>query len=232
MKKAVESNKQQTLVKIIFSFLGLVALSLIIGYILRQNTFFLPFDRFFYELVDQIHNTDFINKLIFIFDYSFLPIGIHPQFYLFMIVIPCIYIGIKKPKELVWILLAFIIGTILSRIVVIIDTALVFRQRPWQVLPNHVSGTLKTVLKTWTSYPSGHTRDTLMLGLITSYFIPKTKYFMIFLALLVGFSRLYLGVHFPTDVLVGLFLGYGNFVITIKLVEYIRNKRNKPQGSR
>lgn len=232
MKKAEEINGQPTLLTIIFSFIGLIAISLMMGFVLKQNSYFLPFDRFVYGLVDKIPHTSLVDGLVFVFDYNPIPVNLHPQFFIIMILIPSIYVAFKKRPEFWWILLAFVIGAIISRVLVFTDTALTFRQRPWEVLPNHVTGALKIALKSWTSYPSGHTRDTLMLGLIASYFLPKIKYFAIVLALFVGFSRLYLGVHFPTDVLSGLILGFWSYILTTQITEYIRNRKLNPQGSK
>lgn len=216
---------------IILWLVGLVLSTLAIGYILQSNKFSLPFDGYVYGLFDKIPHTPVLNGIMGIFDQNFLPIGYHPQYMVIMVIVPVIYVAIKKPKHLWWIIMALALGGIISRIMVYSDTALVFRQRPYTVLPNHVSDMLKHNLKGWTSFPSGHTRDTLMLGLIISYFLPKLKYFMIFLALLVGFSRIYYGVHFPTDVLIGLVIGYVSYIIAVRLTEYIKFRVYNRQGS-
>ena len=58
------------------------------------------------------------------------------------------------------------------------------------------------------SFPSGHTGSSfavasiLLLGLPKKYGIPA-----MILAALIGFSRLYVGVHYPTDVLCGAIIG-------------------------
>ncbi len=235
MKKTHSTTEKQaspSLAKIILEFLGLVVLSLLLGLFLQNNKNAMPFDRFFYGLADKVPHGPFLDSIMSVFDYNFLPISAHPQFFLIIMLVAVIYIGLKKPKDFWYIVLALTIGGIIARLIIFIDTTLVYRQRPWLFLPNHVSNTLKEALKSWTSYPSGHTRDTLMIGLIVSYFIPKLKYFMIFLALLVGFSRLYYGVHFPTDILSGLIIGYFAYIIVIKLTEYIRGRFYPTHGSR
>ena len=51
------------------------------------------------------------------------------------------------------------------------------------------------------------------------------------IAALIAFSRLYLFVHFPTDVLVGILMGIGlgiaAFVITDKVADRINRKKIK-----
>lgn len=61
------------------------------------------------------------------------------------------------------------------------------------------------------SFPSGHTQNASVLGGSFSYQLKKRRATVLFAlyALLVGFSRLVLGVHYPTDVLGGLIIGFG-----------------------
>ncbi|MDC9728806.1 MAG: phosphatase PAP2 family protein [Methyloprofundus sp.] len=57
------------------------------------------------------------------------------------------------------------------------------------------------------SFPSGHTSAAFMVTIITGFFIPALLLPLLLWAALVGFSRVVLGVHFPTDTLAGLILG-------------------------
>jgi undecaprenyl-diphosphatase len=62
------------------------------------------------------------------------------------------------------------------------------------------------------SLPSGHTVIAFMIATIASCEIKnigKYKFILYGVACLVGFSRIYLGVHYPSDVVVGALLGYG-----------------------
>jgi len=57
------------------------------------------------------------------------------------------------------------------------------------------------------SFPSGHTSAAFMVAAITGYFVPVLLLPLLIWSILVGFSRVVLGVHFPTDTLVGMILG-------------------------
>ncbi|MFC4321638.1 phosphatase PAP2 family protein [Litchfieldia salsa] len=57
------------------------------------------------------------------------------------------------------------------------------------------------------SFPSGHTTAIFSVILPIVMFFPTLSLFLIPVACLVGISRIYLGLHYPSDVLVGIFLG-------------------------
>jgi len=57
------------------------------------------------------------------------------------------------------------------------------------------------------SFPSGHTSAAFMMATLLGYFLPSLMVPLYCWASLVGFSRVVLGVHFPTDTLVGVILG-------------------------
>jgi undecaprenyl-diphosphatase len=58
------------------------------------------------------------------------------------------------------------------------------------------------------SFPSGHTASTFGLVSFLSGEFPKLETLLWVMAMLIGFSRIYVGAHFPADVLFGAGLGY------------------------
>lgn len=108
--------------------------------------------------------------------------------------------------------------------------------KDWFVYPNFVS------MPDSMSFPSGHTSSSFA-GALALTMITKKKRFAIpafILALLIGFSRIYVFVHYPTDVIGGVVVGLiyglaGALIINWlypKLEKFVESKRAaKPKKS-
>jgi undecaprenyl-diphosphatase len=57
------------------------------------------------------------------------------------------------------------------------------------------------------SFPSGHAATSFACVAVLAWFAPRFRAPLYALAVLIAFSRLYVGVHFPLDVLAGAVLG-------------------------
>lgn len=67
------------------------------------------------------------------------------------------------------------------------------------------------------SFPSGHTMNAVNFAILFSWFYPPLMPLVVTFAILVALSRVILGMHYPTDVLVGTVLGAGIAFTSIKL---------------
>ncbi|OGP70704.1 MAG: hypothetical protein A2W09_00055 [Deltaproteobacteria bacterium RBG_16_50_11] len=59
------------------------------------------------------------------------------------------------------------------------------------------------------SFPSAHTFCAFMMATLLATWFPKYRWVFFIVAGLIGWTRIYLGLHYPTDVIVGGLLGYG-----------------------
>lgn len=97
-----------------------------------------------------------------------------------------------------------LIGLSASQLIVQILKKSLSRERPYNILNN--INTFNIKLKDY-SFPSGHTTASFSIAVSLSINLPYLSVILIATAFTVGISRIYLGVHYPSDVLVGIFLG-------------------------
>ncbi len=100
-------------------------------------------------------------------------------------------------------LLAMALGLLCTNVVL---KHLVGRTRPWLVVPGLVPLVDEPDPN---SFPSGHTCAAFAAGLVWFRTLPRRRVRVLALALAVcmGLSRLYVGVHYPSDVLAGALVG-------------------------
>ncbi|OJV66472.1 MAG: hypothetical protein BGO41_03325 [Clostridiales bacterium 38-18] len=68
------------------------------------------------------------------------------------------------------------------------------------------------------SFPSGHTACAFTIALSYAFSIPSLTLIFMCIAFFVGLSRIVLGYHYPTDVLIGMLLAYLSHSITLLLL--------------
>jgi undecaprenyl-diphosphatase len=68
------------------------------------------------------------------------------------------------------------------------------------------------------SFPSGHTTTAFAGATALSYFFPRWTPAFVVLAAAIAYSRLYVGVHFPLDVLGGIVIGVATALLLLAAV--------------
>ncbi|OIJ10541.1 hypothetical protein BKP37_18580 [Anaerobacillus alkalilacustris] len=105
-----------------------------------------------------------------------------------------------------------LISLSLSHIIVHIIKKIYCRERPYNKLANVTlcSNPLKDY-----SFPSGHTTAAFSIAIVFSLHMPMLAIFFLPIAILVGVSRMYLGLHYPTDCIIGAVLGTVSSIIVV-----------------
>lgn len=119
-------------------------------------------------------------------------------------------------------LLALLVSLLINNVLL---KNLVGRVRPYDLL----EGLKPLIGRQWDpSFPSGHTGSSFAAAWVLYRELPK-KFGVpaLILAGLIGLSRLYVGVHYPTDVLFGVISGIGSGWIARKIMETVRQRRKR-----
>ena len=121
----------------------------------------------------------------------------------FWIALSVVLLFFKKTRRAgITALLALLIGALITNVAL---KNLVARIRPYEVIED-----LHLLIEKQSDYsfPSGHTCASFAAGLVYLKMLPR-RYGVaaILLAVLIAFSRLYVGVHYPTDILGGILVG-------------------------
>ncbi|HLF45057.1 MAG TPA: phosphatase PAP2 family protein [Chitinophagaceae bacterium] len=134
-----------------------------------------------------------------------------------------------RKKYVLAVLLAVVISTLLSQFF----KRVIFPEdlRPITYLsdnfPVHIVEGVK--MNRLFSFPSGHSVAAFTMALLLAYIINKKSWSIILpiLALLAGYSRVYLAQHFLTDVVAGIIIGIVSTLFSLMIYRAIFRNRNK-----
>lgn len=179
----------------------------IIGLVIALFIISLYFDFYIIDGVSYIKNS-------FLDDFFFGLTSISFEIIIFLF-LTCLFLWSKNKRK--WILPLWF-TLLLSTAVSFILKITIQRPRPFQIGIAEVSSFLiKNSYYIWDfSFPSNHTMLAFCVLPVLSKEFPKFKYLWIILACLVGFSRLYFGFHFLSDIIAGAAIGYLLGIIVIK----------------
>lgn len=106
--------------------------------------------------------------------------------------------------------------------------SLVGRIRPCNVLPD--LNVLVTCTESF-SFPSSHAVNNFGAAIFFAKLFPKYRWSLFSVAILIAFTRPYVGVHYPSDIiggaLIGMFFGYIFAFIVFKIDSFISLRQTK-----
>ena len=129
--------------------------------------------------------------------------------FIFAIVLP-LFLYFTGRRDLVDLSVRMAAILIVSQIIVQLVKRIVNRPRPFKVLENVIAKRPPTCKY---SFPSGHTCAAFSLAFVLANGLPGFGTIFYSIASMVGLSRIYLGAHYPTDILVGYFTAYASFLL-------------------
>ena len=146
-----------------------------------------------------------------------------------VLILSCIFLLISKRKSFILPLLMSVSG---CQLLVFIAKMLIHRSRPAGIIPFYLEKTY--------SFPSAHSAVAISLYCFLAYVAIRNfkrwsgKINIFFLAIVVvfllGLSRLYLGVHFYSDVIGGYLLGLFWLIISIGISEWFLARKRPAQN--
>lgn len=128
---------------------------------------------------------------------------------------------IPKTRKVGWMMTAALIGTLLVNNIFLKN--IVARTRPYEVIPDL---TYLVPKPGEYSFPSGHAGSSFAVACVMFRKFPKKCGIpALVLAILIALSRLYVGVHYPSDVLFGVISGIAISYAAVAVVEWIEKRK-------
>lgn len=139
------------------------------------------------------------------------------------ILLTIIVLILPRTRKIGCMMFVALLGTLLVNNILLKN--LVARIRPYEVLENL---TILIPKPGEYSFPSGHSGSSFAVACVMFRQLPK-RYGIpaLILAALIGLSRLYVGVHYPSDVLFGAIDGIAIGLAAEAIVEKIGGKKNE-----
>ena len=169
------------------------------------------FDNYFIELINNKMKTRHLDS----FMYRVTNLG--GVLFTSLIVVFIMFFGSNRNEYLG---LEILVSLMLTQSIVYSLKAILSRERPYKII-EHLN-TFGIEMKDY-SFPSGHSAASFSIATSIALNMPRLSICVFALAMIIGISRIYLGVHYPTDVAAGLILGFSiPLIVHLYLLDYIK----------
>ncbi len=170
-------------------------------------------DRTLFSLINNLPHPFFLDTFFYFLSF----VGYFGAIWIVIIFFLTILKEVKNNKGLS----AVILAGFLSLVVIEWIMKQIFRRlRPEFRFPNArvLESQLTKYLTESFSFPSGHATMSFAAAFILAKVHRKFAFIYYLLAILISFSRIYLGKHYPSDVIVGIFIGLAIGYFSLKAV--------------
>ena len=169
------------------------------------------FDSFLFQLISNLtHQNKFLDGLaVFLANYF--------QYFLIALAVFLLFLKVKDKRRRIFICLFFAFSAILSRgLITEIIRFFYSRPRPFAVF--NLSPLINQ--NPTGSFPSGHMTFYFVLALTVFLLNKKWAWSFIGGVILMGLARIFVGVHWPSDILGGILIALLSYFITRKILKY------------
>lgn len=184
---------------------------------------FLKIDYFLFKIINIYANNKILDILFSFFHDA------HKNIYILIFFLFLILFLIYKNKLKRISLILMVPGIILTDQIGRSIKNLELRERPYMNLNNvklivgaklNEDGSFKVTKSSKKSFPSNHSANIFFICSFFAFIYPKYKRYFFIIAVLISISRVYVGVHYPLDIIGGASIG----IITSYFMQKMSNK--------